>query len=1055
MFRIWMMALVLMGSASVALAQPTFKCSGGSGTKSDPWLISSIQDMNELARQINMEIGSEEQQRENPQLWGNLAYYNGYSDCYFELTCDLDYSNEPVVNGSNYTPVGVVNPFGGIFDGKGHTISGIIINRTEKNNGIFGNISYAMYAPEFGPGLIKNLTLANSQITGGNYTGGIVGDCRSAVENCHVLANCAITAAADGTECVGGVVGRAWYNDAGYYNLGGGVPGGWWDVCQAEVIGCTNEAPVSTGGKSGCSQLGGIAGGIAKGGNIGNCLNLGEVDTRVVNTSAGGVVGNAISGDWMGISGCYYSAPCTVGGLYGEDTEGARMAVASDEEPRGIGDEKKQYDSFDGAPGLTVFENGMLYKGKYYFYDKKLGELFPLYEGDEGTETKPFQIKTEDDLRKLARAVDFDTDFGDMYFVLTNDLDFGGGTEGNFKPIGGVYVFAGHFDGQGHTISGIVVDRPNNFNGLFGKAKFVKNVALSNSTIVGNCIGEPSYNNPVLLSQTGGIVGYTDGGTIENCHVTSSVTIRVARDKSCNFGGIAGYCKSKVLGCTSAATITSEFADSRNIGGIVGIAEKATLTHCINFGPVTSDSEYSGSVAGYNCLDQWGNPTSEFEMCYYSGQSTKGGVEGAEIKEVWKAEGQSNKPSVFMSKVSEYRSFDNMPGIAVYKNCIYYDGLYYYHSDNTPIYGHFPRYEGDEGTAEKPFQIKTKEDLQALSYDVNKNKITFEGVTFAQKNDIHLNGYIDNGVDERYWYDTNLTPIGQNSNYEFVATYDGEGHKITGVSMKKDDYINNNTYRGIFGRVGNTGVVKNLSVGDSYMYTTGFSGPIAGYALGRIENCHTLADFIIAGDPTYTGGIVGQVQLNGVVTGCTNQATLPSSTTTGGIVGYLYGSEDYGTPTISDCLNLGKLLEPTREGAKMQETGGIVGVIDWRAEGYVTVKNCYYAGACTVGGINMEDTDGARKAVGSTTKPEDIGDEVTVYPSYEGAPGLTAYTAGLFYNGKYYTASVEEPTYTATDVVRLINMIAGKTPVSEDLDLNGDGKVDTDDLTIMVSLILK
>ena len=99
------LALLLMGSigawADAAIDRPNFNCSGGDGSAANPWLISSIADMNELARQINMEMGSEEQKRENPYLWGNLVYYNGYGQCYFKLTCDLDYSNEPVVDGSN------------------------------------------------------------------------------------------------------------------------------------------------------------------------------------------------------------------------------------------------------------------------------------------------------------------------------------------------------------------------------------------------------------------------------------------------------------------------------------------------------------------------------------------------------------------------------------------------------------------------------------------------------------------------------------------------------------------------------------------------------------------------------------------------------------------------------------------------------------------------------------------------------------------------------------------------------------------------------------------
>lgn len=1036
-----------------AWAQPNFNCSGGSGTKTDPWLISSIKDMNELARQMNMEIGSDEQKRENPHLWGNLAYWNGYCDCYFLLTCDLDYSNEPVVNGSNYIPVGVVNPFGGIFDGGGHTISGIIINRTEKNNGIFGNVSGALYSPEYGPGTIKNLTLANSTITGGNYTGGIVGDCRSRVENCHVLADCTIAAAADGTECVGGIAGRAWYLDAGYYNLGGGQIGGYWTICRAEVEGCTNAAKVSTGDKSNCSQLGGIAGGIARGGNVFYCLNVGEVDTRVVNTSAGGVVGHAITGDYMGIGASYYAAPCNVGGLYGEDTEGARMAVILDAAPEDIGEQVEIFDSFEGAPGLTVYKNGIYYNGKYYYYDKKLGEFFPLYEGDEGTEARPYQIKTEDDLRTLAKAVDYDTNFADCHFVLTADLDFGGGTEGNFKPIGGVYKFAGTFDGQGHTISGIVVDRPNPFNGLFGKAGNVKNLVLSNSTIVANCIGSPSAKS-IVESNSGGLVGYLEG-TVENCHVTSSVTIRVAGDFTSSFGGIAGYAEGKILGCTSEATVTSEFAGSCYLGGIVGKAANVAVNHCINLGPVISDNEWAGSIVGFCQEDKYySSRNPKFEMCYYAGQSTKGGLAGAEADNVWKAEELTKKPTAFMTKVSEYKTIGNMAAITVYKNCLLYNGIYYYHNPKTPVYGHFPRYDGDEGTAEKPFQIKTVEDLQALGQDVNKNQIDFTDIHFALKNDIDFKGYDDyNG--SRYWQRTNYTPIGWYAKYPFVATFDGEGHTISGISLRKDeDNTDNNRYVGIFGRLGEKGVIRNLSAGNSIMCALSHSGPIVGEVMGRVENCHTLADFILEGRYDYgssgdIGGIAGVVQPTGIVTGCTNQTVIPRGREMGGIVGFLWSGS-----TLSNCLNLGKITVPEGQDAEITEYGGIAGDIVEGGEANVT--NCLYASECTMGGINCKDTDGARKAVVSTTKPEGIGEVVTTLASYEGAPGLTVYTGGLFFDGVYYVPSAggDAPSYTAADIVRLVNIIAGKEPYSADADVNGDGKVDVADVIAIANIIL-
>ena len=103
---------------------------------------------------------------------------------------------------------------------------------------------------------------------------------------------------------------------------------------------------------------------------------------------------------------------------------------------------------------------------------------FPIYSGDEGTSGKPYQIKTIDDLNKLAADVNSGTNYEGKYFKLMNDLDFYEATntalrpttawndatsqENNFTRIG-LYsgttanrrYFCGHFDGNGMTIRGI------------------------------------------------------------------------------------------------------------------------------------------------------------------------------------------------------------------------------------------------------------------------------------------------------------------------------------------------------------------------------------------------------------------------------------------------------------------------------------------------------------------------------------------------------------------------------------------------------------------------
>lgn len=145
----------------------------GSGTESDPYLITSTSDMNTLAANVNKGLSGD-------------SYYGKY----FRLTKDLDYNN------AEYTPVGCGElQFKGIFDGAGHTISNTKISINNVNAtwsydegygvGIFGNVFQ---------GSIKNLKSKNMYVefSGTNKcqsefrVGGIVGlSLHSTIEYCE------------------------------------------------------------------------------------------------------------------------------------------------------------------------------------------------------------------------------------------------------------------------------------------------------------------------------------------------------------------------------------------------------------------------------------------------------------------------------------------------------------------------------------------------------------------------------------------------------------------------------------------------------------------------------------------------------------------------------------------------------------------------------------------------------------------------------------------------------------------------------------------------------
>jgi len=196
---------------------------------------------------------------------------------------------------------------------------------------------------------------------------------------------------------------------------------------------------------------------------------------------------------------------------------------------------------------------------------------------------------------------------------------------------------------------------------------------------------------------------------------------------------------------------------------------------------------------------------------------------------------------------------------------------------------------------------------------------------------------------------------------------------------------------GLFAELESNQSIENLTIANS-----DFTGPTnVGAIVGEgnsnlnIRNCHVLSDVTISGNTA--GGIVGY---SANVLGCTSAATVSGISEVGGIVGFNPGY------TVQDCLYLGTSVTATSTSSKY--AGAIIG------NSYnATMANNYYT-AYGLGGVGSDsnatgsDTDGARFAVSSTTKPDAITGDATATYGTGTYQGITAYQNGLFYNGRYY-----------------------------------------------------
>ena len=177
--------------------------------------------------------------------------------------------------------------------------------------------------------------------------------------------------------------------------------------------------------------------------------------------------------------------------------------------------------------------------------------------------------------------------------------------------------------------------------------------------------------------------------------------------------------------------------------------------------------------------------------------------------------------------------------------------------------------------------------------------------------DMNLNGeiIINNEIDDDavpyYW-----TPIGSLS-YPFSGIFDGRGYNLYGLIIDStDDYV------GLFGY--SLGIIKNISMQNSFIKGNNYVGAIAGFSAGSIESCYNNG-CVSALD--YTGGIVGsleesrigsQLQQLQIINSC-NIGKIYGLNIVGGIVGQNSGGK------IENCYNTGEIT------CKEFIVGGITG----------------------------------------------------------------------------------------------------------------------------------
>ena len=235
-----------------------------------------------------------------------------------------------VTNGSSFKawrPMGMADEKGnltgwytGIFDGNGHSISGLYVNRDEAADDVHTWFKSCIGLFGYYSGVTRNLSVLDSYMRGKDCIGGICG-----YNDGGTIQNCYSAATVCGDSYIGGICGRSegdsiienCYNTGYVYGATRSIGG----ICgdnSATLQGCYN-----VGNVNGKFYVGGIVGESSGSGNtiwIKDCYNRGNVigDTKDIG-GIGGYIGSSL------VENCYSQATVSgntnVGGICGNSNK--------------------------------------------------------------------------------------------------------------------------------------------------------------------------------------------------------------------------------------------------------------------------------------------------------------------------------------------------------------------------------------------------------------------------------------------------------------------------------------------------------------------------------------------------------------------------------------------------------------------------------------------------------------------------------------------------------------------------------------------------------------
>ena len=912
MVSLLLVLVMLLGLLpTAALAAPA----SGSGTADDPYRIATAQDLAEFRDEVN---GSAKKST---------------SKLCAKLTANIDLGNEA------WTPIGKMTntysdyvAFGGVFDGDGHTISGLKIDNSAQYQALFGYVK---------GGKIRNLTVAGSVTTSSSsgYAAGIVAyGSPVTLENCTNLATvdasqkgyaAGIVASAGAGSTITGCTNEGKISGAGDY-VGGILATG---TGTTVISRCINSGEIISTGKPGSYNysVGGIAGSLSSS-TVELCGNTGTVTSTLKRTAGivgsfggtmtkcfnsgtitgiyalGGIVGS-ISAANASVTDCYNTgsilcnAPTTpykdsnakgVGGIVGDpggtsysakitNCYNAGTITNTDTATTGI--------TVGGVIGSSSANN---YKGEatknlisaencYYLAANGLN-------GDgANAEAAGVTSKTTEELK----SPDMVTSLGGSYIAQTDGYPMLGWQNPNAEYTvtftrspstaaltvrQGETTYRPDETGVFHLKNGtysykVEAEERQTEEGTFTVAYGGQSIAVT--------LKETLYDVVFTTAPADAVLSVTNKDGTAQTPLADGRTYRLPKS-----GNPYSY-SARAFG----------YADAHGTYTVTGVDDAPNVTldalarQTVTFGAVTAEDGKEIAPTITVTSKDWpsqtltAEPTGGYllpngEYSYTiscSGYKTVRGdfkVEGAAVA----------IPAVTLAVQTAW------------------DGETY-----TP-----PQQDAD-GT----YLIGSPDELMWFNQNA---KMTDSARLTA---DICINEDVTADTASLYKW----TPI---SNYDkrYTGSFDGAGHTVSGLYIAT---TSGTKCTAMFGYAGTGSMISNLTLADSIITGTAkCTGGIAGDAYD-MQNCHVLKSVTVTGTQ-YVGGVAGYVDHS--ISKCSNAATVTASSSyVGGVTGYMFGE------TMLACYNSGTIT-----GASL--VGGLTGCIYNNG----TVDSCYNTGKVTASG---------------------------------------------------------------------------------------------------------